>query len=205
VQSATATVYDASGETIESLSPVVVAATNSAPLTLYVEHVFDVAQYPEARDYHLQIEVCGTLNDVSATLRSTACTILFDVVTTGLAADITRFDLLAREPELAFVDAIREEAGASAFILQAHQRLCARMRSTTGYTPNAIVDTSAWQRCLLMETLSMLYAAYPEGTKAREYAARSREAWRVLCTSLRGIDGNGSVLPPQRADSECMR
>jgi len=205
VQSVTATMYDPSGETVETLSPVVVAATDTAPLTLYVEHVFDAAQYPEARDYRLQIEVTGTLNDVSATPRSTGCTILFDVTTIGLEADITRFDLLAREPELAFVDAIREETGAAAFILQAHQRLCARLRSTAGYAPGATVDTGTWQRCLLKETLSMLYAAYPEGTKAREYTARSREAWRVLCASLRGLDANGKVLPPQRADAECRR
>lgn len=205
VSSATARLCNAAGEAMGTPVVTTVAATERTPLTLYVEQIFTPDVYPVARDYRVEFEVCGVLNDEAGSPASVVFSVGFDVVSMAIGADITRYDLLTWEPELAYVDALRTETGAAAYIMQAYQRLAARLRATAGYRPDGIIDVNAWQACLTAETLSLVYMAYPDGEKALNYRAQCREHWRLLTAGIRLYAENGSVQSAGRADAECRR
>ena len=205
VSLATAHLYDAAGGPMGTPSVTTIAATDGTPLTLYVEQAFPADMFPVARDYRVAFEVSGVLNDGNDSPASIVVSVGFDVVSMAIGADITRYDLLTWEPELAYVDVLRSEAGAAAYIMQAYQRLAARLRATAGYRPDGIIDVNAWQACLVAETLSLVYMAYPDGEKALTYRARCREHWRLLAAGLRLYDENGNTGSVRRVDAECRR
>jgi len=171
-------VYGPSGSLLASPEPVV---EETDPVSLSITMVFTPQHFPVGRDYRLEMEVSGTLADESAALVRLVRP--FDVTRSPLPVEVTWYDLKEADPRVGYNLAITTASQAAPYIMLAHQALCGRLKTLNAY-PDQVIDRDLWRRCLLYQSLSLLFDAFGQAEAAHSHQIHAEEAWLALTRPL---------------------